>query len=298
MQDKAMQQAQKFFLTSLCLITSIGPRGQNVMAAEWTMQISYDPMLISVFIHNGSSTLENIRKTKRFGVNLASEAQATQVSVAGGYSRREIDKLNLRGLFQTYDTDSGLPMIKGCLINAECKLESIKKTGDHNMVIGRVVAIKHDKSKSPLIYHQNRYFGIGPMVEPERTKIQVRKETFDALSPQVREKFIAKIAGVLVIRNNKVLVLGGAKNGPTGLIPFTHPRKHADNKKELERYLKGLDIEIKIRPEPRIKRLAIQSKNRIQRINFVIFKGTLSGSQNSCLWKSARKDPLLRVLVR
>ena len=39
------------FLTNVGLITSDGPYGPNVMAAEWTHHISYSPGLIAVNIH-------------------------------------------------------------------------------------------------------------------------------------------------------------------------------------------------------------------------------------------------------
>lgn len=298
MQPKAMQQAQRLFMTSLCLVTTKGPRGRNVMAAEWMLQVSYEPMLIAAFIHEGSSTLENIKKTKRFGINLASEAQATQISIAGGYSRREVDKLNLRGVFQTYQTSSGIPMIKGCLINAECELQSIRKTGDHKMVIGRVVSIKHDGSKRPLVYHQNRYFEIGPMVEPERTKLLVRKEVFDALVSHEQQRFIEKIACVTSTRGDKILVLGSERAGMAALVPFVRPAKHRDNKVELEHHLKKTGLRLKLGSEPRIKRLTIRNGDRVQRINFIIFNGLPKGKQDSLTWKPFKKDSLLAFLVR
>src|SRR5579872_2489972 len=127
--------AQRFFMTGVSLITSYGPHGKNVMAAEWTMQISYNPLLIAVFIHKGSSTLSNIKSTKKFGINLSSEKQSTLVSIAGGYSRKEIDKLKINDLFKiTESRKTHLPMICGCIVNAECKLVVIKKIGDHDMV--------------------------------------------------------------------------------------------------------------------------------------------------------------------
>ena len=48
---KIAQKSQRYFMTGVSLITSNGSQGQNVMAAEWTMQVSYEPMLIAVFIH-------------------------------------------------------------------------------------------------------------------------------------------------------------------------------------------------------------------------------------------------------
>ena len=87
--------------TNVGLITSDGPHGPNIMAAEWTYYVSYTPALISVHIGRGSkdkagkATLENIRATKEFGVNLASQEQNAVSSIAGKSSGKEVDKISL-----------------------------------------------------------------------------------------------------------------------------------------------------------------------------------------------------------
>ncbi|MGB6464059.1 MAG: flavin reductase family protein, partial [Nitrosotalea sp.] len=189
------------------------------MAAEWTMQISYEPMLIAVFIHEGSNTLKNIKKTKQFGVNVASEKQSTLVSIAGGYSRKEIDKLSIHNSFQVLKSKkTKIPLIADCLINAECKLFTIKKIGDHTMVVGRVISIRHDETKKPLAYHRNRYFRIGSMIEPIRDRVAVSKKTFDFFHKQSKNRFILKCAGVLVRSKNKMLVVDNTEQNSVSTI--------------------------------------------------------------------------------
>lgn len=298
MNDAVMKQAQRCFATGLCLITSKGPAGNDVMAAEWTMQVSYEPMLIAVFIHEGSSTLQNIRKTKIFGVNVASDEQATLVSVAGGFSRKEVDKLGIDGLFPSAKSPSGLAMIGGCLVNAECRVQKIQKIGDHHMVVGRATSIVHDERKKPLIYHRNRYFGLGGMVEPEREKIPVKKWVFDMFSSGQEGRFIVKVAGVTVRSKNRVLVMDLPKESGNFAIPFIHPGKGADYKQELERHLSDSGLRISVGNEPRIKRFTISSKKKILRINFVLFDGMLQEKSDALVWKPVSADPFLASLLR
>ncbi len=91
----------RYFATTVGMITTDGKHGRNVMAAEWTLQVSYEPMLIAIFIHD-SPTLWNIRDSGTFGVNIASDDQAELVNIAGGYSGTEVDKLGIPGTFETY----------------------------------------------------------------------------------------------------------------------------------------------------------------------------------------------------
>ncbi len=298
MQNKAMKQAQRFFATGLSLITSTGPAGSDVMAAEWTMQVSYEPMLIAVFIHDGSSTLENIKRSRCFGVNVASEEQATLVSIAGGFSRKEVDKLGLDSLFTTYRTRSGLPMIKGCVVNAECLVHKIQRTGDHEMVIGRVYSIRHDEDKKPLIYHRNRYFGMCRPIEPERRKVRVSKGVFDAFSQQGQTKFITKATGVVVRSKNMILTSGPTDKAMKATIPFTHPKKGSDYKEELGIYLSNAGLKISIKGKPRMCRLLLQNNKRQQRLNIVLFDGTLQKNSIPVAWVSPATDSFLRHLLR
>src|SRR5213594_1308875 len=96
-----MDNVHRYFATTVGLITTKVKNGQNVMAAEWTMHISYDPMLIAVFVHE-SPTYWNIDETQVFGINIASDDQADLVNIAGGYSGTEIDKLAIPHTFKTY----------------------------------------------------------------------------------------------------------------------------------------------------------------------------------------------------
>lgn len=291
-------ESQRFFVTGLSLITSYGPCGKNVMAAEWTMQISYEPMLIAVFIHKGSSTLKNIKKTKRFGVNVASEEQSTLISVAGGYSRKEIDKLEIHNLFRLKSIRKDLPLIADCIINAECKLYAIKKIGDHTMVVGKVLSIIHDKTKKPLLYHQNRYFRIGSMVEQARDKVTADKKLFDIFHKRNQGKFIMKCVGVLVRSKKRVLITRDIEQNTIKTIPYIQAPKNKNNREELVRYLKNRKLNITLENKPKVKRLLVANKNQVQRINFVLFSGLMKGKPQNSDWVSVKNDRFLRTLIK
>lgn len=296
---KTTQSAQRLFMTGVSLITSNGPNGKNVMAAEWTLQISYEPMLIAVFIHEGSNTLKNIKKTKQFGVNVASEKQSTLVSIAGGYSRKEVDKLSIRNSFQVLNSKkTKIPLIADCLINAECKLFAIRKMGDHTMVVGRVISIRYDETKNPLAYHRSRYFRIGPMIEPIRDRVVVSKKTFDLFYKQSKNKFILKCAGVIVSSKNKILVIDNMERNSISTIPYIEPRKNQDYKRSLEKYLRNIKLNITLKKEPRLRRLILKNGDRIQRINFILFDGKLKNRPMIYFWKSVETDALLKSLIK
>jgi len=282
------------------MITSTGPHRDNVMAAEWTMQISYHPLLIAVFIHPSAATFKNIKKTKEFGVNVAADEQTSLVNISGGYSRIEIDKLKVRNSFNILKPRYiKAPLISGCIINAECKLVTMKKLGDHTMMVGKVVAIRYDKTKTPLVYHTSKYHRIGSVIEPFRQVVRVNKMTFEWFFAQADSRFVLKCVGALIKSEKRVLISSYAtKNRSYTTIPYTVPKRGSDHEKTLQGYLKQSGLRVELKRVPIIKRLVVKNKSRIQRINFILFEGKLgSESANQNKWKTVRTDALLHAIT-
>ena len=149
------------FITNVGLITSDGPFGPNVIACEWTHHISYHPGLIAVSLGQTKATVENIRRSKEFGINLCSSDQSVLSSVAGGYTGAKYDKVNaLKELgFEFYKAKRIIPlMIKGAAVNIECRLYKEITLGDHITFVGEVIEASNNPDKVPLAYHGGKYW--------------------------------------------------------------------------------------------------------------------------------------------
>ena len=299
MKKEIVKNAQRYFATGVSMITSVGHKGKNVMAAEWTMQISHNPMLIAVFIHKESATLTNILKTKEFGINVASDEQTTLVSISGGYSRNEIDKLSMSDFFKLIKSQKiKPPLIDGCVINAECKLFTTKRIGDHTMVVGKVASIKYDKTKKPLIYHQGKYFGIGSTIQPVRQKVKVNQKIFNLFQRESQGKFILKCVGTIVRIRDEIIVTSNFQDDLPFMIPYVVPQNGQNQKYVLEKYLEKTKLNIVLKQKPSIKRLVLQRNKKIQRVNFIIFNGVLKNRSANIQWKSVKNDLFLQTLIK
>lgn len=160
-----MREAARHLITTVALITTQGKEGPNVMSAEWTFNVSYNPLRIIVLISQDEATHANIHHAKEFGVNFASEDQATLANLAGAYTGKEVSKLSSE-LFHTYPAKRiHAPMIIGCFLNAECRLIQTIETGDHTMFLGEVVEVQYDNTKNPLLYGQRKYWRRGDPIE-------------------------------------------------------------------------------------------------------------------------------------
>ena len=162
-------------LTNVGLISSNGSYGYNIMACEWTHQISNDPGLFCLAIRNFKATYHNILETKVFGINIAAADQNILASVAGKTSAKKLEKISvLKELgIQFYNgAEIDVLMIEGACLSAECRLIRHIDIGDHPLLVGEVLSIK-TRDKEPLIYHLGKYFHVGEQIQkPEEDVLQ------------------------------------------------------------------------------------------------------------------------------
>ena len=161
------REAARCLITSVALITTRGRHGANVMSAEWTFQVSYQPMRLIVLVNPEEATHDNLMDTREFGANFLSDEQAALAHNAGYYTGKEVNKLSSE-LFRTHHAKGiQAPMISGCFLNAECRVAQIIEAGDHTMFLGDALNVQFDKTKDPLLYSQRRYWHRGSPVEKQ-----------------------------------------------------------------------------------------------------------------------------------
>ncbi len=292
-----MDNVHRYFATTVGLITTKGSKGRNVMAAEWTMHVSYEPMLIAVFVHD-SPTYWNIQETQVFGVSIASDDQAELVNIAGGYSGTEIDKLGMPGTFKTYDAKHiDVPMIKGCALSAECRVTMIEKIGDHIMVVGEAVSAKFDEKKLPLIYTRGNYRKLSESKIPSgRMVVRVTTKQMSQFKEMSSGQFVLKTAVAVIKKNNKTLL---QKSGDWWTLPLVVVPKGANYKETLGKHLSSLGTAAAVWGVRGILRATLKSSKEELRANFILFDCNVESLvSDSTAWFSRMPTNIaLRVLL-
>ena len=284
-----MDNAHRYFATTVGLITTTdGKHGRNVMAAEWTMQVSYDPMLIAIFIHD-SPTLWNIKDTMTFGVSIASDEQAELVNIAGGYSGTEINKLAIPGIFHTY-MGKTVPMLKGCALNAECRVKSIQEIGDHVMVVGEAISAIFDDKRHPLIYTRGNYRRLGKKIPSGRKTVRVSPAAFAEFKRMSQGQFVLKCAAALVRKGDKIFM---SEHTGSWTIPLVAVARGSNYRDMLAKHL---GAGAKVGRMRSIHRLMIKSEGKeLLRSNFIVFDCTIKSASGRWFSKLPR-DTVLRSL--
>ena len=157
------------------LITTDGPHGADIMACEWTHFVSYSPGLIAVCIGPGKATVDNIRASKFFGVNLASGSQNVIASVAGSNSGKDTGKMaaliELGHKFYTAK-EIGVQMVEGASLNVECRLVQEIALGDHIMFVGEALNVSVNPAES-VVYHAGKYWALGAQIgKPAQNELE------------------------------------------------------------------------------------------------------------------------------
>jgi flavin reductase (DIM6/NTAB) family NADH-FMN oxidoreductase RutF len=57
-------------------------------------------------------------------------------------------------------TASGLTQIEGCAAYFECETVSVHTGGDHNIIVAKVLNLKHDPESRPLIFAHSKFMGL------------------------------------------------------------------------------------------------------------------------------------------
>ncbi len=155
------------FLTTIGLITSDGTYGPNIMACEWTHQVSYEPALFAIHVSVNDATHANIRESRMFGISIAASDQNVLASVAGGNHGQDIDKIKLLeelGFHFFHGVSLPVVLVDGAAFTAECTLLEHHTLGDHTMFVGQVVAATIDHTKEPLLYSMRKYWKRGEVL--------------------------------------------------------------------------------------------------------------------------------------
>lgn len=132
------------------LIVSIDENGNNnIMTAGEIFNIGLmNPTIIGIAIRKATYTHSLISKSMEFTVNLPTVAILDKVDLIGTISGRNgLDKFKE---YKLTPLDSGQvkpPIIEECPVNLECQALSITEVGDHDLILGKVLAMYVDEDK-------------------------------------------------------------------------------------------------------------------------------------------------------
>ena len=121
----------------------------NIMTAGEVFNVALkSPTIIGIAIRKATYTHSLISKSMEFTVNFPTVDILKQVDLVGTISGRDgFDKFAEYELTALKSDEVIPPIIDECPVNLECKALSITEVGDHDLILGTVVAMHVDSDK-------------------------------------------------------------------------------------------------------------------------------------------------------
>jgi len=123
---------------------------RGAFTAAWVTQVSFDPPLVVLSVNPQNASYAILRAGRAFTVNVLERKQLELARRFGTTSSREEDKL---ADVPWHAAGNKAPILDDALAYFECELQDHYPAGDHELVVGRVVA-GHilDPDAVPMLY--------------------------------------------------------------------------------------------------------------------------------------------------
>lgn len=128
------------------VITSHADGKDNAMAAAWHTAISREPPIYGVAISSKRYTHGLIAASGEFVVNFVRWEKRELVAKVAGCSGREVEKFRVFGIAAASGKAVQAPVLADAYAAYECRVMEQRAIGDHDLFVGRIVAVHWDKN--------------------------------------------------------------------------------------------------------------------------------------------------------
>jgi 3-hydroxy-9,10-secoandrosta-1,3,5(10)-triene-9,17-dione monooxygenase reductase component len=149
------RRAMAHLPTGVTVVTALADGTPAGATAGAVSSLSLDPPLVLAALDRGSRTLNAVRESGRFAVNLLS---AESEELAHRFSTKEHHSVKWGGIDWT--ERSGAPWIAGSVLAVTCGLRDLHDGGDHVIATGEVLDLEAPGG-DPLVFWRGRYRGLG-----------------------------------------------------------------------------------------------------------------------------------------
>jgi flavin reductase (DIM6/NTAB) family NADH-FMN oxidoreductase RutF len=151
--------------TGLYLYSTARGDKRNVQFAFRAIGISDDPPLLLVCVQNKNYSLEMIRETREFVLNVCSENQLDAIDKSRGLTGRTVDdKFKALGFETQPAKHVKAPLVKGCHANVECRVLNEMETEGLVIFLVEALACYVDNDLPPVARLAGKTFRLeGPI---------------------------------------------------------------------------------------------------------------------------------------
>jgi 3-hydroxy-9,10-secoandrosta-1,3,5(10)-triene-9,17-dione monooxygenase reductase component len=141
------------------VVTANGAERPIGVAIGSFASVSLDPPLVGFFLGTESGSWPAMEAAGHFCVNIL---RSDQQELCGVMASKADDKFS--GVETTPAPVTGAPILPGALSVIDCRIDQVIKTGDHNLIIGRVLhlGVVEDGDAGPMVFFKGQYGSFTP----------------------------------------------------------------------------------------------------------------------------------------
>lgn len=145
------------FATGVALVTTTGPDGPAGMTTNAVASLSLDPLLLLVCFNVRSRTLDIVRESRVFAVNILASGDDELAAV---FASKRIAREKFESV--THREAHGVPVLDRALAWIACSLVELHPAGDHVIGIGAVIGMAAAGKRDPLVFYRGGFTSIAP----------------------------------------------------------------------------------------------------------------------------------------
>lgn len=147
-----LRQVLGHFATGVTIVTGLDGGDAPVgFACQSFTSVSLEPPLVLFCADRAGRSWPRMRDTGAFCVNILRHAQQGLVDRFGSRAGARFDGLDW------HLSPYGAPALPGVLARVHCDVETVHVTGDHDVVVGRVLDLELVEPGRPLLFYRGRF---------------------------------------------------------------------------------------------------------------------------------------------
>lgn len=158
MTPEDFRKACGFWASGVSIVTTRDETGKPYgLTMNAVTSLSLTPPMFLVCVDNKSDTLEPLKRSGVFAINVLQE---NQQPLSNAFAKKNPDK------FADVSFDwgkTGAPLLTGRLMAIECRVSATHLGGDHHIFVGTVEDITwpDGDTPAPMLYYRGRYASLG-----------------------------------------------------------------------------------------------------------------------------------------
>ncbi|MGJ9423601.1 flavin reductase [Aeromicrobium sp. CF3.5] len=216
--------------TGVVVVTANDSAGEPIgMTVGSFTAVSLNPPLVAFLPAKTSSSWRALRESgDTFCINVLA---AEQEDLCRAVAMRKTDKF---AGFDLRRSPAGNPVIAGAVVWIDCLTEQIHSGGDHDIVVGRVLALDHGSPDQPLLFFRGGYGSFTPLsLASGDTDLLGHLGEIDLARPHMEElanRFDTEVTAIVLVKDEMVLAASAGRTdiavAPTRVgqrLPFMPP---------------------------------------------------------------------------